>query len=72
MLGESWSSSEAGREREEEERGRSPSHRAAAKAPCGAAASPLCPEGPERLWTVQQQDRGGGGLKNSYLSPSGS
>lgn len=72
-LGESWSSTEAGREREEGERGRSPSHRDAAKAPCGAPASLLCPEGPERFWTVQQQDRGGvGGLKNSYLSPSDS
>ena len=57
VLGESWSLAEAGQERdEEEEHDCSPLRRDAAKALCGAAASLLCPERPERLWTVQQQD----------------
>lgn len=37
----------------------SPSLRDAAKALCRAAASILCPEGPGRPWTTQQQDLGG-------------
>lgn len=71
VLGDSWGLGEAGRERGEEgEHDRSLLRRDAAKASRGAAASLLCLKGPERFWTVQQQDLWG--THNSYLRPSDS
>lgn len=60
VLGESWGSAEAGWEiAKEGKHDCSPSLRDSAKVLCRAAASILCPEGPGRLWTTQQQDLGG-------------